>query len=439
MPELGHEMHNLVRRLFPICRSITGDGVRQTLQILSEVVPLIIKEVPSGTKVFDWVIPDEWNINDAYVKDAEGNRVIDFKKSNLHIVNYSVPFVGTLSLEELREHLHTLPDQPRLIPSVTSYYTKKWGFCLAHNEYEKLEEGNYEVRIDSILEPGSLTYGELFIEGEIDTEILLSTYICHPSMANNELSGPVVAAYIAKHLLTNGKTPYYSYRVLFIPERIGSLTYLHFNLEHLKRKVSGGYVITCVGDPGVFSYLKTRQGNSLVDRVSVHVLKHMSSDFRIYDFLDRGSDEIQYNYPGIDLNVGSLMRTKYDEYSEYHTSGDDLDFVTPEGLEGSLEMYKCCLNVFENNRIYVNTLLCEPQLSKRGLISGLSKKGAQSIQTQRLIMNILAYCDGNHDLLSIADKMEKPIWALFPVAKKLLKHKLTRIVPSIGTEFSKMR
>jgi len=426
--ELGHEMHNLVRRLFPICRSITGNGVRQTLKFLSEVVPLVIKEVPSGTKVFDWVIPDEWNINDAYVKDAEGHRVIDFKKSNLHIVNYSVPFEGTLSLEELREHLHTLPDQPQLIPYVTSYYTRRWGFCLAHNEYERLKEGIYEVRIDSTLEAGSLTYGELFIEGEIDNEILLSTSICHPSMANNELSGPVVTAYIVKHLLTNGKKPYYSYRVLFMPERIGSLTYLHFNLEHLKRKVSGGYVITCVGDPGNFSYLKTRQGNSLVDRVSLHVLKHKAEGFRLYDFLDRGSDEIQYNYPGIDLNVGSLMRTKYGEYPEYHTSGDDLDFVSPIGLKGSLEMYKCCLNVFENNRIYVNTLLCEPQLSKRNLISGLSKKGVQSRQIQRIIMNILAYCDGNHDLLSIADKMEKPIWELFPVVKKLLRHKLIRIV-----------
>jgi len=426
--ESGHEMHNLVRRLFPICRSITGKGVRQTLHILSEVVPLVIKEVPSGTKVFDWVIPDEWNINDAYVKDAEGNRVIDFRRSNLNIVNYSVPFEGTLSLEELREHLHTLPDQPQLIPYVTSYYTRRWGFCLAHNEYERLKEGIYEVRIDSTLEAGSLTYGELFIEGEIDNEILLSTSICHPSMANNELSGPVVTAYIVKHLLTNGKKPYYSHRVLFMPERIGSLTYLHFNLEHLKRKVSGGYVITCVGDPGNFSYLKTRQGNSLVDRVSLHVLKHKAEGFRLYDFLDRGSDEIQYNYPGIDLNVGSLMRTKYGEYPEYHTSGDDLDFVSPIGLKGSLEMYKCCLNVFENNRIYVNTLLCEPQLSKRNLISGLSKKGVQSRQIQRIIMNILAYCDGNHDLLSIADKMEKPIWELFPVVKKLLRHKLIRIV-----------
>lgn len=422
MGDLGKEMYLLIRELFPICRSITGDGVRETLRIIKKHIPLKINEVPSGTKVLDWEIPDEWNIKDAYVKDENGNRVIDFQKSNLHIVSYSIPFQGKINLNELKEHIYTLPDQPDLIPYVTSYYEKRWGFCLSHNDYLKLKDEIYEVKIDSNLEPGSLTYGELFIKGIIDKEIFLSTYICHPSMANNELSGPVVTTYLSKHILSKKGKPYYSYRILFIPERIGSLTYLHFNLQRLKERVIGGYVVTCVGDPGCFSYLQTREENRLTDRVTLHVLKHKTKHFNLYDFLDRGSDEIQYNYPGVDLNIGSLTKTKYGKYPEYHTSGDNLEFVTPEALVDSLQMYKLCLLVFENNHKYINTKICEPQLGKRRLIPTLSTKKGYPIQT--LISNFFAYCNGDNDLVWIADKINYPVWELFPIVAKLLKENL---------------
>jgi aminopeptidase-like protein len=426
MSELDKQMYKLIKRLFPICRSITGNGVRKTLSIIQEEIPIDQKEIASGTKVFDWTVPGEWNIKDAYVKDEKGNRIIDFKKSDLHIVGYSIPFRGKLSLKELKEHLYTLPEQPELIPYITSYYKKIWGFCLAHNVYKKLKKGIYEVNIDSTLQPGSLTYGELIIKGKTDEEILISTYICHPSLANNELSGPVISTYLAKYLLNRNEKARYTYRIIFIPETIGSISYLSLHKDHLKKNVVGGYVVTCIGDPGPFSYLQTRQENTLIDRVTIHALKNSDKEYKIYNFLERGSDERQYNSPGIDLPIGSLMRTKYGRYSEYHTSADNLDFITPKALFESLEMYKLCINILEKNYKYITTIPCEPQLGKRGLYPTLSTK--TSGKSVRNMMNLLAYCDGKNDLLWIAEKIDRPIWSLFLIVEQLMNNKLIKIV-----------
>ena len=422
--DIGKKLYSLMCDLFPICRSITGNGVRETLEIIKEYIPLKVYEIPSGTKVFDWVIPDEWNIREAYVENSKGERIIDFMESNLHVVNYSIPYEGALNLDELKEHLHTLPDQSDLIPYVTSYYNKDWGFCLSHNDFLKLDNDIYSVKIDSTLKPGHLTYAELIIPGESDEEILLSTYICHPSMANNELSGPVVATFLAKEL--SNRELHYTYRFVFVPETIGSIAYLSKNLDHIKNNVVAGYVLTCVGDPGSFSYLCTRKENTLSDRVALHVLNNSAEEYKVYSFLDRGSDERQYNAPGIDLPIGSLMRTKYGSYPEYHTSGDNLDFVTSEALQGSLDMYLRCINVLENNRTYKTTTLGEPQLGKRGLYSNLSFKG--SAESARKMKDLLAYCDGENDLVCIADKIDCPVWDLVPIAEKLLSHEIIETV-----------
>ncbi len=417
----GESMFALMRRLFPICRSLTGNGVRETLRIIRELIPLEIHEIPSGTQVFDWTIPEEWNIRDAWVKNERGEKVIDFQKCNLHLLNYSEPFKGKMPLSELQEHLYSLPDQPDLIPYITSYYKRRWGFCLTHKERQKLAEGQYEVFIDSTFENGHLTYADLIIPGQSEKEILLSTYVCHPSMANNELSGPVVAAYLAKTILESAP-PHLTCRFVFIPETIGSIAYLSRHLKHLREKVIAGYVLTCVGDPGNFSYLLSREENSLADRAALHVLRQTEKEFSLYDFLDRGSDERQYCAPGVDLPVGSLMRTKYGQYPEYHTSGDNLDFVKAEALAGTLDKYLLCLATLEQNRTWCHTVLCEPQLGKRGLYPTLStKKSGEEVKN---MMNLLAYCDGRHDLIAIGDKINAPVWELAPIARRLAEHGL---------------
>ena len=416
--DTGKGMYSLMSGLFSICRSITGNGVRETLNKINDIIPLKINEVPTGTKVFDWTVPDEWNIKDAYVKDQDGNRIIDFKKSNLHVVGYSIPFEGKLGLEELKENLYTLLEQPNLIPYVTSYYEKRWGFCLSHNEFLKLKEDLYDVKIDSTLEPGHLTYADLVIDGRTEDEILISTYVCHPSMANNELSGPVVSTFLAKHLLELKDKLFYTYRFVFCPETIGSIAYLSQHLDHLKGKVIGGYVITCIGDPGPFSYLMTKGENSLVDRITLHAVKHSNYEYRLYSFLDRRSDERQYNSPGIDLPVGSLMRTKHASYPEYHTSADNLDFVTADALDESLKMYIRCIEIFENNHSYESVVLCEPQLGRRGLYPSLSRKGSST--SSRMMKDIISYSDGSNDLLWIADKINIPVWELYPLVDKMV-------------------
>ncbi|NVK73370.1 MAG: DUF4910 domain-containing protein [Oceanospirillaceae bacterium] len=419
-------MYELASELFPICRSLTGNGVRATLDILRrEISDLKIFEVSTGTKCFDWHVPEEWNIRDAYIKSPNGKKIIDFNKSNLHVVGYSEPINTKISLENLQDHLYSLPNQPDAIPYVTSYYKKQWGFSLAHNQRKNLSPGEYEVFIDSDHKSGSLTYGEIVIKGESDKEVFLSTYICHPSMANNELSGPVVTSALIKWIKSLKKT-LYTYRIIFVPETIGAIVYLSKNMSVMKLNTVAGFNITCVGDDREYSYLPSRDGNTLSDRISKHVLKYLVGDYKAYSFLERGSDERQYCSPGVDLPVASIMRSKYHTYPEYHTSKDDLTFISPAGLFGSYNVLKYCLDCIEKNKIFKVKVLCEPQLGKRGLYPDTSIKG--SAVSADTIMNFLAYCDGNVDLLCIADKINEPMWNLFDIVDSLLEADLIEIV-----------
>jgi aminopeptidase-like protein len=422
----GTFMHALAARLFPICRSLTGDGVRQTLSIFKEHLPeLAIHEIPSGTRCFDWTVPDEWNIRDAFVLDPTGKKIIDFTKCNLHVLGYSEPVDKEVTLDELQAHLHSLPDLPDAIPYVSSFYNRAWGFCISHNERQKLREGIYRVFIDSTLVPGNLTYAELLLPGSNHQEVLISTYVCHPSLANNELSGPVVCLQLAKWLSELPQRRY-SYRFLFIPETIGSIAYISRHLEHLQKYVIAGFTITCIGDERAYSYLPSRAGNTLSDRVAQHVLKHRAPDYIRYSFLDRGSDERQYCAPGVDLPIASLMRSKYGVYPEYHTSMDDLTLVTPKGLQGGYEVLRDCVAAIEIDRRYQITVLCEPQMGKRGLYSPLMTRGVERAVQMR--MDILTYCDGKHSLLDIADLLGTPVAEIFAFVEELIKHDLLRPV-----------
>lgn len=415
-------LYQLAKELFPICRSLTGDGVRQTLQILTKTLPtLTIHEVPTGTTCFDWKIPDEWNIRDAYVIDPDGKKIIDFKKNNLHVVNYSIPVDCELELEELQNHLYSLPEQPDAIPYRTSYYQPSFGFCMHHAERLRLKKGRYKLKIDSTLKPGSLTYGELLIPGSCKDEILLSTYICHPSMANNEVSGVVVQSFLAHWLLSLPKR-YYSYRVVFVPETIGAIAYIAKNLNILRQRIKAGYVITCVGDDNQFSFMPSRLGGTLADKVALHVLKHRAPNFKSYNFHERGSDERQYCSPGVELPVASIMRSKYATYPEYHTSLDNLDFISAAGLEGSFELYKDCIELLERNKVYQVTTPCEPQLGKRGLYPTLSSGSVEEEFMLRL--DFLAYADGKHSLLDIAERVNVPAWRFYEMAEIFKEYKL---------------
>jgi aminopeptidase-like protein len=411
----GAFMHRLMTELFPICRSITGDGVRETLRIIQNHIPLNIFEVPSGTKAFDWTVPKEWNIRDAFVVDPDGRKIIDFKRSNLHVVGYSTPIAKSVTLAELQEHLHSLEEQPDAIPWVTSVYEERWGFCLTHNQRVKLKEGIYKVFIDSELKQGSLTYGELIIPGSSKKEVFISTYVCHPSMANNELSGPVVAAMLAKWVASEPRQ--FTYRFIFIPETIGSIVYLSKNFESMKRNVIAGFNLTCVGDERAYSYLPSRNGATLADRVALNVLQHKHPEFRQYSFLERGSDERQYCSPGVDLPVVSLMRTKYREFPEYHTSLDDLNLVTPAGLHGSFALHKDCIELLEKNRIYKMRCLCEPQLGKRGMYPTIATKDSHRQVIDML--NFIAYADGTKDLIDISNMIRVPASQLYSIVDKL--------------------
>ena len=399
----GEQMHAWASDLFPINRSITGEGVRSTLAYLAKLLPgLNICEIPTGTKVLDWIVPQEWEIREAWVEDKSGNRIIDFKKHNLHVVGYSVPVDCTMELSELQTHLYSLPEQPDAIPYVTSYYSSNWGFCLTHNQRTSLKPGVYRVKIDSELKHGVLNYGELIIKGEVDDEVFLSTYICHPSMANNELSGPVVTGALAQWLLQLSSTRY-TYRIIFIPETIGSVAYLSRKINHLKKNVVAGYNVTCIGDDRCYSYLPSRKGNTLSDRIALHVLKYIDHNFKSYSWLDRGSDERQYCAPGVDLPIASIMRSKYAEYPEYHTSLDDLSFVTASGLEGGFMALKRAIECIESNCIPRVTTLGEPQLGTRGLYPSISMKGSADLVRQ--MMDFISYADGENDLIDIADKV----------------------------------
>lgn len=415
--QVGNELYALAKELFPICRSITGEGFRRTLEILRREAPgLTVHSVPSGTQAFDWQVPDEWNIRGAHILDPKGRKVVDFADSNLHVVGYSVPVDRELSLEELQPHLHSLPGQPDAIPYVTSYYNRTWGFCLTHRRRRAMKKGRYRVVIDSTLAPGLLNYGEILLPGRLDKEVLLSTYCCHPSTANNELSGPVVTARLARWL-SELPSRRYSYRIVFIPETIGSIVYLSRHLPELKAKVVAGFNVTCVGDDRAYSYLPSRQGDTLADRAAIHAIQAIAPKFKRYTYLDRGSDERQYCSPGADLPVATLMRSKYGSYPEYHTSKDDLSLISPKGLYGGFAVIRRALQLLEANETWRATFPCEPQLGKRGLYPTLSIKAAKT--TAPSILDFLAYCDGTRDLLSIAETIGSDALQLADIASTL--------------------
>lgn len=432
----GQKMFDLATRLFPICRSITGDGNRETLDIIAEYIPLTVHEVATGTAVFDWTVPKEWNIRDAYLTDESGTRIIDFQENNLHVVNYSVPVDEWFDLDDLQPHLHSLENQPDAIPYVTSYYEQRWGFCLSQTQRETLRPGKYHVVIDSSLEDGHLTYGEYLIPGETDEEILLATNICHPSMANNEISGPVVTTFLAKWLSSAPRR--YSYRILFVPETIGAITYLSRNLTAMRDNVVAGYQIACVGDDRAYSYVPSRCGDTLADQAALHVLENKHPEFHAYTFRDRGSDERQYCSVGVDLPVVCLSRSKFGTYPEYHTSLDDLTLVTPTGLNDSFELYRDVTELLERNICYRTTTICEPQLSRRNLYPTLSKKG--SLTDFRTLFDFIAYADGSTNLIDLAAILEVPAWDLYALIDQLQETGLIEAIqPDSGLEAPVLR
>jgi aminopeptidase-like protein len=403
--EIGQDLYRLIAELYPICRSITGDGLRQTLALLQQHLPLELHEVPSGTQVFDWTVPKEWNIRDAYVKNSAGERIIDFRQSNLHVVNYSVPVRATMSLAELEPHLFSLPEYPGWIPYRTSYYKETWGFCLSHRQLQEWKasdhNGLYEVCIDSTLESGHLTYGECYLEGRRTDEILISCHACHPSLCNDNLSGVAVCTYLARHLQSVARE--YSYRFLFIPGTIGAITWLALNRSQAQ-KIKHGLVVACVGDPGRPTYKKSRQGNAEIDRAVEHVLRHSGEDYAVLEFSPYGYDERQYCSPGFNLPVGNFSRTPWGRFPEYHTSADNLDLVRPAALADSLHKFLAIVSVLEKNQRYTNqNPYGEPQLGKRGLYTAIGNH-ADSKSRELAMFWVLNLSDGEHSLLDIAER-----------------------------------
>lgn len=420
---IGQEMHQLVSRLYPICRSITGDGVRATLNIIKEYIPLEIHEVPTGKEVFDWNVPKEWNIKDAYIKNSQGEKIVDFQNSNLHVVNYSVPVHQKISLTELKEHLFTLPDQPDLIPYRTSYYKESWGFCLSHKQYLELQDEEYEVCIDSSLEAGHLTYGEYYLKGETTDEVLISCHVCHPSLANDNLSGISLAVFLAQHL--NQLPRRYSYRFLFISGTIGSITWLCLN-EAKTANIKHGLVLTCVGDSGKITYKKSRRGDAEIDKIVAYVLKSSAQEHEIIDFFPYGYDERQYCSPGFNLAVGCFMRSPHGTFPEYHTSADNLDFVKPESLADSFSKCFSALQILENNRVYISlNPKCEPRLGKRGLYKAIGGQSEGALN-EMAILWVLNLADGNYTLLEMAERSGLAFDVIYKAAKALLEHDLLK-------------
>ncbi|MCC5644932.1 DUF4910 domain-containing protein [Nostoc sp. CHAB 5824] len=399
--DASHKMYKLISDLYPLCRSITGNGLRETLHTIQKEISLYIHEIATGTEVFDWTIPKEWNIKDAFIKNLQGEKIVSFHQSNLHVVNYSVNINKKIGLQDLKAHLFTLPEQPNLIPYRTSYYKENWGFCLSHNQLLELKDEEYEVCIDSSLENGHLTYGEYYIRGEKADEVLISCHICHPSLCNDNLSGIALAVFLAKHL--SQFAPSYSYRFLFIPGTVGSITWLALNEANVD-KIKHGLVVTCVGDPGKSHYKKSRQGNAEIDKAVIHVLKSSGQDYEIMDFSPYGYDERQFCSPGFNLPVGCFMRSPHGTYPQYHTSADNLELVQPQYLADSLAKLLSVLQIIENNKKYLNqNPKCEPQLGKRGLYSAIGGQ-TDTKKSEMAMLWILNLSDGNHTLLDISEK-----------------------------------
>ena len=419
---VGQGLYDLATRLFPICRSITGDGFRLSLEMIREQVPeMQVFEVPTGTQVFDWTIPREWNIRGGWIRNKQGETIIDFRNSNLHVLGYSVPIHQTVSREELLEHVYTQPEQPDWIPYVTSYYKERWGFCMSERQKQQLTDEEYEVCIDSTLADGSLTYGELIVPGETDEEIFFSTYLCHPSMANNELSGPCLLTALIKYVQSL-KSRRYTYRFIIVPETIGSITYLSRNLKTMQQHVKAGFVLSCVGDDRTYSMVSTKYEDTLAERVLENVLRFHDPDYLRYSFMKRASDERQYGSTGVGLPVCAFCRSKYHEYPEYHTSADDLSLISPEGLQGSYEVMVKVIDALEHNRHYCMTVPCEPQLGKRGLYPTISQKGTYA--AFRAMQHFTAYADGRNDLIDISNLIGTPVDQLIPIVAKLMDHNL---------------
>lgn len=422
----GTEMYALAKRLYPICRSLTGEGVRESLRILKEYVPeLQLHEVPAGTKAYDWEVPLEWEINEGYIEDSEGNKIIDFAENNLHIMGYSVPVDQYVSREKLLEYVYVEESRPDAIPYVTSYYKDRFGFCMSKNQRDSLKDDIYHMYIDSKKKKGSMTYADMVLppdsESGMEKEIFFSTYICHPSMGNNELSGPCLMIALADEI-KKMKNRKYTYRFLIAPETIGAIYYISRNLGTLKKNMAAGYVLSCVGDDRAYSYVPSREGDTLADRVARIVLKYHAPDYIAYSFLERASDERQYCAPGVDLPVCVACRSKYGCYPEYHTSDDDMTLISPEGFEGSLELYRKILLTLEYNANYRVTCMCEPQLGKRGLYPSVSKRNTYDDVTAML--DFIAYADGKRDLVEISEVIHQPTDVLMPVIDKLKSEKL---------------
>ena len=426
MPELENNLELLFDKLWPLCRSITGEGLRNSFKILQDVIPLNLTEVPTGTKVFDWEIPEEWIIEDAYIITPNGEKICDFKKNNLHVVNYSLPIDATIEYHELVNNLHYLSNQPDAIPYITSYYSRNWGFCLSKNQFDRLpKKGKYKVVINSKFKSGSLTYGDLVLPGMTSKEILFTSYLCHPSMANNELSGPICLAFLYQKIRSL-KSRKYTYRFVIAPETIGTIAYLSNNGDHLKQHLLGGFVLTCCGDKGNFTYKMSKNESSLIDRTARHVLKFENIPNRIISFEVGGSDERQYCSPGFNFSVGSLMRTPYQKYKEYHTSQDNKSFISFNSMKETIYLYFKIVEALELNEVYVNSNpFCEPNLGKRDLYPNMIKSDDSKEELHNLL-HLISFCDGESDLLSIAEKKEKSIFDFRSIVNKLKNEKIIK-------------
>jgi aminopeptidase-like protein len=419
----GTDMLNLISGLYPICRSITGDGVRETLRMLEGIIPLDITEIPTGTKVFDWEIPNEWNIRDAYVIDPKGNKIIDFKALNLHVLNYSTPIHEKMDLEALKKHLFSIPEKPDWVPYRTSYYSENWGFCLSHNQLLKLEPGEYEVFIDSSLKKGHLTYGEILLKGKTEEEVLISTHICHPSLANDNLAGNAVCAYLANFVRNTDH--YYSYRFIFIPGTIGAIAWLAQNEDKI-HNIKYGLVTSLLGIDSLFTYKRTRSGNASVDKIVEYILAKEYPNHKIIDFIPYGYDERQFCSPGIDMPVGNLTRIPYSEYPEYHTSADNVSFISEKALEDSYHIFKRIFQFIEADRKYLNLFpKGEPQLGKRGLYDNVGGRNDSKI-LQLAFLWVLNFSDGKHTLTDIAIRSDMSIDIITEAASMLFEKGLLK-------------